>query len=43
MERDPKQKEMVVYQIQKFLDNDGIKSDNNYRLVKKLLLLKVRS
>ena len=43
MERNPKQKEMVVYQIQKFLDNDGIKSDKNYKLVKKLLLLKVRA
>ena len=43
MERDPKQKTMVIYQIQKFLDNDGIKSDKNYKLVKKLLLLKVRA
>ena len=43
MERNPNQKQIVTSQIQKFLDNDGIKSDKNYRLVKKLLLLKVRS
>jgi len=43
MDRNPKQKQMVISQIQKFLDNDGIKSDKNYKLVKKLLLLKVRA
>ena len=43
MERNPNQKQIVTSQIQKFLDNDGIKSDKNYRLVKKLLLEKVRS
>ena len=42
MERNPTQKQMVTSQIQKFLDNDGIKSDKNYKLVKRLLLLKVR-
>ena len=42
MERNPAQRKMVTSQIQKFLDNDGIKSDKNYGLVKKLLLLKVR-
>ena len=42
MERNPTQKQMVISQIQRFLDNDGIKSNKNYELVKKLLLLKVR-
>ena len=42
MERNPSQRKMVTSQIQKFLDNDGIKSDKNYMLVKKLLLSKVR-
>lgn len=42
MERNPSQKEMVTSKIQRFLDNDGIKSDKNYQLVKKLLLNKVR-
>lgn len=42
MERNPAKKEMVISQIQRFLDNDGIKSDKNYKLVKKLLLTKVR-
>ncbi len=43
MERNPTRKQMVTSKIQIFLDNDGIKSDNNYKLVKKLLLLKVRA
>ncbi|MDG2284042.1 MAG: hypothetical protein P8N43_00690, partial [Alphaproteobacteria bacterium] len=43
MERNPKNKEMVIAKIQKFLDNNGIKSKKNYNLVKRLLLLKVRS
>ncbi|MEC7646243.1 MAG: hypothetical protein VX689_02020, partial [Bacteroidota bacterium] len=43
MERDPTKKQIVTSQIQKFLDNDGIKSDKNYKLVKKLLLIKVRA
>ena len=42
MERNPNRKQMVLSHIQKFLDNDGIKSDKNYKLVKRLLLLKVR-
>ena len=42
LERDSKKKEVVTYQIQKFIDNDGIKSDKNYQLVKKLLLKKIR-
>lgn len=42
MDRNPLQKQMVTSKIQKFLDNDGIKSDKNYKLVKKLLLQKVR-
>ncbi|MAX05311.1 MAG: hypothetical protein CMD19_02475 [Flavobacteriales bacterium] len=43
MERDPAKKQIVTSQIQRFLDNDGIKSDKNYKLVKRLLLLKVRA
>ena len=42
IDRNPTQKEMVISKIQRFLDNDGIKSDKNYRLVKNLLLAKVR-
>ena len=41
MERDPAKKQIVTSQIQRFLDNDGIRSEKNYKLVKKLLLLKV--
>jgi len=43
IERNPAQKQIIISKIQKFLDNDGIKSDKNYKLVKKLLLLKVRA
>ena len=43
MDRDPTKKQIVISQIQRFLDNDGIKSDKNYKLVKKLLLMKVRA
>ena len=32
------QKTYVISQIQKFLDNDGIKSDKNYKIVKRALL-----
>jgi len=39
---DPRQKQQVLNKIQKFLDNDGIKSDKNYQLVKKQLLPLVR-
>ncbi len=42
MDRNPNRKQMVMSHIQRFLDNDGIKSDENYKLVKRLLLLKVR-
>ena len=42
MERNPTVKQVVTYQIQRFLDNDGIKSDKNYKIVKDLLLLKSR-
>ena len=39
---DPRQKQQVLNKLQKFLDNDGIKSDKNYQLVKKQLLPLVR-
>ena len=39
---DPRKKQQVLNKIQKFLDNDGIKSDKNYQLVKKQLLPLVR-
>jgi len=42
MKRNPKQKKMVFAQVQLFLNNDGIKSDRNYQLVKKQLLPFVR-
>ena len=42
MGRNPQKKQFVTSKIQRFLDNDGIKSDKNYKLVKKLLLLKVK-
>jgi len=32
--KQPNQKPMVMSQVQRFLDNDGIKSDKNYKLVK---------
>tara|TARA_B100001758_G_C18412100_1_gene616542 strand:+ start:149 stop:1951 length:1803 start_codon:yes stop_codon:yes gene_type:complete len=41
--RDPKQKPVVMSQVQRFLDNDGIKSDKNYKLVKNTLLPYVRN
>ena len=40
--RDPNQKPIVMSQVQRFLDNDGIKSDKNYKLVKNALLVYVR-
>ena len=43
MQRNPTQKQIVFSKIQKFLDNDGIKSNKNYKLVKKLLLVRVRA
>ena len=39
----PTQKTMVISQLQRFLDNDGIKSDKNYSLVKKALLVEIRN
>ena len=36
------QKKMVMAKVQLFLNNDGIKSERNYQLVKKALLLHVR-
>jgi tetratricopeptide (TPR) repeat protein len=41
MQINPAKKQIITSKIQKFLDNDGIKSDKNYKLVKKLLLLKI--
>lgn len=38
----PKNKSLVISRIQNFLDNDGIRSDKNYKLVKNLLLPYVR-
>ena len=43
LERDPRQKQFVISNVQKFMDNDGIKSDKNYQLVKKALLPFVRN
>tara|TARA_B100001758_G_scaffold247957_1_gene269128 strand:+ start:1720 stop:3525 length:1806 start_codon:yes stop_codon:yes gene_type:complete len=43
LERDPRQKQFVISNIQKFMDNDGIKSDKNFQLVKKALLPFVRN
>ena len=38
-----KQKKMVMAKVQLFLNNNGIKSERNYQLVKKALLLHVRN
>ena len=38
----PNQKTMIISQLQRFLDNDGIKSDKNYSIVKKALLNEIR-
>ncbi len=43
LQRDPRQKQFVISNVQKFMDNDGIKSDRNYQLVKKALLPFVRN
>ena len=40
--RNPRQKTIVVANIQKFLDNNGIHSEANYQLVKKHLLRHVK-
>ena len=42
LKRNPKQKKMVFAKVQLFLNNDGIKSERNYQLVKKQLLSFVR-
>ena len=42
LKRNPKQKSMVFARVQLFLNNDGIKSENNYQLVKQQLLPFVR-
>jgi len=42
LKRNPKQKKMVFAKLQLFLNNDGIKSERNYQLVKKQLLPFVR-
>ena len=43
IERNPKQKSVITSKIQFFLDNNGIKDDKNYELVKKALLRRVRA
>jgi len=40
--RNPNQKSFIISKIQKFLDNDGIKTDKNFQLVKKKLLLRMK-
>lgn len=42
LKRNPKKKKMVIAKVQLFLNNDGIKSEANYQLVKKQLLPFVR-
>ena len=42
LKRNPKQKKFVFAKVQLFLNNDGIKSERNYQLVKKQLLPFVR-
>jgi len=42
LKRNPRQKQMVIAKVQLFLNNDGIKSEANYQLVKKQLLPFVR-
>ena len=42
LKRNPKQKSMVFARVQLFLNNDGIKSESSYQLVKKQLLPFVR-
>ena len=38
----PNQKDFIISRIQKFVDNDGIKSEKNYQLVKNKLLKYIR-
>ena len=42
IEKTPKKKSMITSKIQTFLDNNGIKNDKNYDLVKKNLLRRVK-
>ena len=42
LKRNPRQKKIVMSKVQLFLNNDGIKSEANYQLVKKQLLPFVR-
>ena len=42
IERNPKKKSMITSKIQTFLDNNGIKNEKNYDLVKKSLLRRVK-
>ena len=42
LSRNPRQKPIVIANIQKFLDNNGIQSEANYQLVKKHLLRHVQ-
>ena len=41
--QNPNQKSKIIYEVQKFLDNNGIKSKKNYELVKKILLKYVKN
>ena len=41
--RTPNQKKIIFTNIQRFLDNNGIKNENNYLLVKKALLKIIKS
>ena len=43
MEKNSIQSQVITSKIQKFVDNNGIWSDKNYELIKKLLLIKVRN
>ena len=42
MEKNSEQSQVITSKIQKFVDNNGIWSNKNYELIKKLLLIKVR-
>lgn len=42
MEKNSEQSQFITSKIQKFVDNNGIWSNKNYDLIKKLLLVKVR-
>ena len=38
LKRNSQNKPLIINKLQKFMDNDGLKSDDNYKLVKKTLL-----